>query len=174
MTLESWLKFKGALDQAGITKYQIDTDTDYHLFNDTDAGKVIVLDEGSSTFYNFRQRVANGSDGWKDPIVVTGCTVEDIHMVKFGAKPDKIREFIEAMGLNLTDEQKDAVIKINKGNYDINPATNDYILAGFKVLTEEEIKALSEQEKIDYQTKLNIYNERQKFNRQNVNVQIDY
>ena len=95
-------------------------------------------------------------------------------MVKFGAKPDKIREFIEAMGLNLTDEQKDAVIKINKGNYDINPATNDYILAGFKVLTEEEIEALSEQEKIDYQTKLNIYNERQKFNRQNVNIQIDY
>ena len=64
MTLESWLKFKGALDQAGITKYQIDTDTDYHLFNDTDAGKVIVLDEGSSTFYNFRWLERSNSSNW--------------------------------------------------------------------------------------------------------------
>ena len=174
MKMESWLKFKNAIDQAGITKYQIDTDTDYHLFNDTDAGKVIVLDEGTETFYNFRQRVANGADGWNDPIIVTGCTVEDIHMVKFGARPDKIREFIEAMGLNLTEDQEKAVIKINKGNYDINPATGDYILAGFKVLTEEEVEALSPQEKIDYEKNLEIYNERQKFNKPNQVVEITY
>lgn len=174
MTTESWLKIKNAMTQAGIGKYQIDTDTDYHLFNDPDNAKVIVLDEGTSTFFNFRQRVANGADGWQDPIIVTSVTVEDAHMVKFGAGPEKIRQFIEAMGLNLSDEEMKAVIKINRGNYDINPITGDYLLAGFKVLTEEEIEELSPQEKIDYEKKKELYDKRQKFTGQNHVVEITY
>jgi hypothetical protein len=163
MTKDAWNKFKSAIDAVGIKKFQLDTDTDYHLFNDTDAAKVIVFDEGTETFYNFRQKVATGSEGWNDPIVVTASTAEDIHMIKFGATPEKIAEFIEQMGLTLDDEQKAAVININKGNYDINPETGDYILAGFKVLSDEEIAKLSPQEKIDYEKKLEIYESRQKF-----------
>ena len=162
MTTESWHKFKEALDTCGIKKFQIDTDTDYHLFNDPDASKVIVFHEGTETFYNFRGKVGTGSEGWNDPCVVTGATVEDIHMVKFGGSVKDILAFIDAMGLNLDDEQMQAVIKINKGNYDINPETGDYILAGFKELSEEEIAKLSPQEKIDYEAKLEIYYKRQK------------
>ena len=62
MTTSAWQKFKAAIDAVGIKKFQIDSDTDYHLFNDTDSAKVIVFDEGTETFYNFRQRVGNGSD----------------------------------------------------------------------------------------------------------------
>ena len=173
MTSSSWQKAKAAMDAAGITKFQIDTDTDYHLFNDVDSNKVIVYDEGTETFYNFRQRIGNGSDGWKDPIIVTACDAVDIHMLKFGATPDKISKFIEEMGLNLDEDQMNAVIKINKGNYDINPITGDYILAGFKVLTEEEIEALTPQEKKDYEKKLEIYNNRSKLG-PNQNVQVTY
>ncbi len=173
MTTESWNKFKGAIDQVGIKKFQIDSDTDYHLFNDPDAGKVVVFDEGSETFYGIRQKVATSSEGWKDPIVVTGVEIGDIHMVKFGATADKIAKWIDAMGLNLDDEQKAAVIKINKGNYDINPITGDYVLAGFKVLSDEEVTKLSPQEKIDYEKKLEIYKSRQKFGTNQV-VQITY
>ena len=173
MTTSAWQKFKAAIDAVGIKKFQIDSDTDYHLFNDTDSAKVIVFDEGTETFYNFRQRVGNGSDGWKDPVIVTAVEVGDIHMIKFGATSDKIAEFIEQMGLNLDDEQKEAVIKINKGNYQLNPETGDYILAGFKVLSDEEIAKLSPQEKIDYKKKLEIYNQRQKMGVGQV-VQITY
>lgn len=173
MTVEGWNKFKNALDAVGIKKYQIDTDTDYHLFNDPDNAKVIVFDEGSSTFYNFRQKIATNSEGWNDPIVVTGCDVVDIHMVKFGAAPDKIAQFIEQMGFDLDDDQKEAILNINKGNYDIKPITGDYVLAGFKVLSEEEIAQLSAQEKIDYEKKLVIYNNRQKLG-QNQALQVTY
>jgi hypothetical protein len=173
MTTSAWQKFKAAIDSVGIKKFQIDTDTDYHLFNDTDAAKVIVFDEGSETFYNFRQRVGNGSDGWKDPVIVTACEVADIHMIKFGATPDKISKFIEQMGLNLDEEQQKAVIKINKGNYDINPETGDYKLAGFRVLSDEEIAELTPQEKIDYEKKLEIFNNRKKMGNNQV-VQITY
>ena len=173
MTTSSWQKFKAAIDAVGIKKYQIDSDTDYHLFNDADSAKVIVFDEGTETFYNFRQRVGNGADGWKDPVIVTAVEVSDIHMIKFGATADKIAEFIEQMGLNLDDDQKEAVININKGNYDINPMTGDYILTGFKVLSEEELEKLSPQEKIDYEKKLAIYNARQKMGTNQV-VQITY
>lgn len=174
MTKDSWNKFKNALDSVGIKKFQIDTDTDYHLFNDPDNGKVVVFDEGSETFYGIRQKVATSSEGWGDPIVVTAVEIQDMHMMKFGATPDKISQFIEAMGLNLDEEQLAAVIKINKGNYDINPITGDYILAGFKVLTPEEIAELTPQQKIDYEEKLKIYNERQKFTKPNQVVQITY
>ena len=160
MTTDSWHKFKNAIDSAGIKKFQIDTDTDYHLFNDPDNAKVIVFDEGSETFYNFRQKIASNSEGWNDPIVVTACDVLDIHMVKFGATADKISQFINAMGFDLDDDQKKAIININKGNYDIKPITGDYILAGFKELTDEEIDKLSPQEKIDYEKQLEIFNNR--------------
>ena len=173
MTTASWNKFKDAIDSVGIKKFQIDSDTDYHLFNDPDASKVIVFDEGTETFYNFRQRVGNGSDGWSDPVVVTAVEIQDIHMIKFGADVATINKFIEAMGLNLDEDQKQAVIKINKGNYDINPLTGDYILAGFKVLSEEEIAELSDQGKIDYEKKLEIYKKRQKMGTNQV-VQITY
>ena len=162
MTTEYWNKFKGALDACGIKKFQIDTDTDYHLFNDPDAGKVIVFDEGSKTFYNFRGKVGRGSEGWDEPIIVTGCQEADIHMIKFGAQLKDIIAFINEMGLNLDEEQMEAVVKINKGNYDINPETGDYILAGFRELSEEEIAELSPQEKIDNEANLVIYNERKK------------
>jgi hypothetical protein len=151
MTTESWNKFKGALDQVGIKKFQIDSDTDYHLFNDPDNAKIVVFDEGSETFYGIRQKTGSSHEGWSDPIVVTGVEIADIHMIKFGATADKISQFIEAMGLNLDDDQKAAVIKINKGNYDINPITGDYILAGFKVLSDEEIAKLTPQQKKDYE-----------------------
>ena len=173
MTTAAWQKFKAAIDAVGIKKFQIDSDTDYHLFNDTDAAKVIVFDEGTETFYNFRQRIGNGSDGWRDPVIVTAVEVADIHMIKFGADVATINKFIEAMGLNLDEDQKQAVIKINKGNYDINPETGDYLLAGFKVLTPKEIAKLSEQEKIDYEKKLELYNKRKKMGNNQV-VQITY
>ena len=162
MTTDSWNKFKNAIDAVGIKKFQIDTDTDYHLFNDPDAGKVIVFDEGSKTFYNFRGKVGKGSEGWNEPIIVTGCEEADIHMIKFGAQLKDVLKFINIMGLNLDDEQMQAIIKINKGNYEINPETGDYILAGFKVLSDEDIAKLTPQEKIDYEANLEIYYKRQK------------
>lgn len=162
MTTSSWNKFKAALDEAEIKKFQIDTDTDYHLFNDPDAAKIVIFDEGSETFYGIRQKVGTGHEGWSDPIVVTGAEVSDIHMVKFGATADKIQKFIDAMGLELDDDQKKAVLEINKGNYEINPITGDYILAGFKELSDEEIAKLSPQEKIDYEKELEIFEQRKK------------
>jgi hypothetical protein len=173
MTVEGWKKFKNAIDATGIKKYQIDTDTDYHLFNDPENAKVILFDEGTTTFYNFRQKIATNSEGWNDPVVCTACDVLDIHMIKFGATPEKISQFIEQMGFELDDDQKEGIIKINKGNYDIKPITGDYVLTGFKVLTEEEIAQLSPQEKIDYEEKLKIYNNRQKLGA-NQAVQITY
>jgi hypothetical protein len=174
MTTSSWNKFKSALDSAGIKKFQVDSDTDYHLFNDPDNAKIVVFDEGSETFYGIRQKIGTSSEGWGDPIVVTGVEVSDIHMIKFGATADKIAQFIEAMGLELDEEQQAAVIKINKGNYDINPITGDYVLAGFKVLSDEEIAKLTPQQKKDYEEKLKIYEERQKFTKPNQVVQITY
>lgn len=173
MNTAQWKKTKAAMDAAGIKKFQIDTDTDYHLFNDTDAAKVIVFDEGSEMFFNFRQKVGTGSEGWNDPYIVTGSDIVDIHMVKFGATLDKITKFIDEMGLDLDDDQMQAVIKINKGNYDINPITGDYLLAGFKELSEEEIAKLSPQEKIDYEKKLELYNKRKKMPINQV-VQVTY
>ena len=162
MTTDSWHKFKNAIDTAGIRKFQVDSDTDYHLFHDPDNAKITCFDEETETFYNFRQKTANSSEGWNDPVVVTAVEVGDIHVVKFGATPSKIREFIDAMGFNFTDEEKKAIVNINKGNYEIKPITGDYILAGFKELSDEEIAKLTPQEKIDYENKLEIFEERQK------------
>lgn len=154
MTTDSWNTFKSAIDAAGIKKFQIDSDTDYHLFNDPDNAKVVTFHQGTETFYGFRQKTGTSHEGWQDPIVVTAVEVSDIHMIKFGAKADKINKFIEEMGFELDEDQKKAIVEINKGNYEIKPITGDYILAGFKELSEEEIAKLSPQEKLDYYEQL--------------------
>lgn len=162
MTTNSWDTFKAALDAAGIKKFQVDVDTDYHLFNDPDNAKVVTFHRPSETFYGIRQKTGTAHEGWSDPIVAQGVEIADIHMIKFGATADKMQKFIEEMGFEFDEEQKKAILEINKGNYEIKPITGDYILAGFVELSDEEIAKLTPMEKEEYYKKLKIFEDRKK------------
>ena len=169
MTHETWSKFKDAMDAAGIKHYQVTVDTSTNLYNSDSA--VLTYDDGTQSFLNVRGKVGTASDGYKEDIICFSAGVEDIHYAKFGASKKQILDFLDAYGANLTEDQKKVVLKINGTNYNIKPETGDYILAGFRVLSEEEIAELSAQEKIDYEKKLEIYNARKKTS--NVVVSID-
>jgi hypothetical protein len=156
MTSEGFQKFKSAMEAVGITYFGAAIDDGTNIYN-SDSAVIVDVDD---TLYNFRNRISP-SDGFATDWIVTAAYIEDVHHVKCGCPKDKLDQFIDALGVTLTDKQK-AVIKNNGYNRDINPITGDYVLAGFKVLSEEELAKLSDQQKIDYEKKLEIYNKRQK------------
>lgn len=169
MTKEFFEKFKNAIDTAGINDYEAVIDTGTNMFNTNTA--VIAYDADTESLINIRGKITNSIEGWGDDYIVTGAGLEDVHYVRFGAPLDMINSFIEAFAAELTEDQKNILLKINKGNYNINPENGDYLLAGFKVLEDEEIQKLSSQEKIDYEKKLEIYKERKKMGK-NQNIQV--
>jgi hypothetical protein len=171
MTGDQFTKFKSAIDAAGIKNYCAVVDDGVNLYNSDNA--ICVYDSSSESIVNVRGRAGSGgSDGFSSPLIMNMAWIEDIHHVKFGATLEKAEEFFRSLGCSLDEDQKKILININKGNYNIKPITGDYVLAGFKVLSDEEIAKLSAQEKIDYEKKLEIYKERQKT--ENVVVSIDY
>lgn len=160
MTKDFTLKFLSAMESAGITNYQAKIDDGTNMYNSDNS--LLIFSEPDETFINVRQKIATASDGFESPFIVTTADASDVHSLRLGGSLKQVREFLEALGVTLTDNNKDVLIKIDKGNYNINPLTGDYLLAGFKVLSDEEIAKLSNQEKLDYEEKLKLFNERKK------------
>ena len=160
MTDSGFKKFLNALEAAGLKYYRASVDTDNHFYNSADS--INIYDEGEAILFNVRHKIGTASEGFADPVITQASSIEDIHHVKFGASTQQTIDFLNAYGLTLTDEQKEILVKINSGNIEVNPITGDYILAGFKILSDEEISKLSPVEKAQYEEKLKIYNDREK------------
>ena len=159
MTVESMNKFMDAVKAAGIKDWEVLTDTSpTHFYNNDTSFN--VLDEANNIIYNFSQTITTVDSYGANQISVKGADLSDIHEVRFGASLEKTKAFIEAYGLSLTDDQLKILVKINGGNYNLKPLTGDYLT--FKELSEEELNALSQEERDRYQEALDAFNSRKK------------
>ena len=157
MTVESMRKFMDAVKAAGIMDWEVMTDTaPTHYYNNDVSFN--VLDADNNMMYNFTQTITTVDPYGANQISVKGADLSDIHEVRFGASLEKVKAFIEAYGLSLTDDQLKILVKINGGNYNLKPATGDYLT--FKELTEDQIAALSPEEQARYQEALDAFNKR--------------
>lgn len=143
-------QFKSAIESAEIKDYCYVTDTPSYFYNNKE-NSIIIEDMGNEIAYCFRDNSPYGSGNYfeKSDLVGFGAKFEDIHEVRVGATYQQMVNFIEAIGLDITDEQKELLLKVcsRKFKSPINPPTGDYT---FKELTEEEIAQLSEEEKEAY------------------------
>ena len=152
MTLEGVKAFLSACEAAGIKEYQFDTDLGTHFYHNTE-NSIIALDESKEIAYNFRTKINNINTSYDGRLYVQGAHLSDVHEVRFGGTYETIKKFIDAYGLTIPTEQLQILIKNDRSNYNLNPATGDY---QFVKLTEEELNELSDEEKASYEAELKL------------------
>ena len=140
-------KFLEAVKAAGIKNFEFYTSPQTHLYND--GRSVVIFDEKEELVINFRRKISGSIDPYDANIRVYCADIADVHEVRTGGTLDQIKKFIESYGLELDDEQKMKILKINAGNYDIKPITKDYYV--FTEKTEEEIEQMTPQQKAEYE-----------------------
>lgn len=136
-----------ALEAAGIKKYQFSTDNNNHLYNNDFA--IVLDDTAHGQLVNIRKKSAVvGANPYPGETLVTTSDYDSIHEMTFGGDYKMVKDFLDQLGLSLSKEQENILMKIDRSNYTVKPATGNY--HPFKELTPEEYEALSEEEKKAY------------------------
>ena len=148
MTSEQCKSFLAAVENAGIKLYQYTTDIPTHLYND---GKnhIAKADFTKNCVVGFRSATVGGSNNVYNGIQVVIADFSDIHEIRTGGSYEQIKKFCESFNVNLTDDEFKVLLKIDKQNYDIKPATGDYNNS-FAYLSSKQYEALSNKEKAEY------------------------
>ena len=154
MKLATTKKFIEALNSAGITDYQFDTDLGTHFYNNEYSS--ILLDETNETVYNVGRKMTL-DDPYAGRCLVMGADIDDIHEVRFGGSTEDVKKFFEAYGLKLDEEQMKKLLNIDKNNYDIKPITGDYVTLSFRYKSEKELALMTEEERASYQKALELF-----------------
>lgn len=137
----------GAIESAGIKKYQFDTDLGTHLYNNDNA--IIKYIEGDSAVYNIRNGHSGGSHNTSAyPLQIVAAHVDDLHEARVSGTYDQISAFLEAAGVSLSYSDIKIMLDIDKGNTDLIPENGDY--NRFKPLTKKQYEELSDKEKEEY------------------------
>lgn len=148
MTLEGMKKFLNALKTAGIKKWEgINDIASVHYYNNDNSFN--LLDESDGTLYNFSRPIPSSPYNNAKTVMVRATNLADVHEVAFGGTFQEVKDFINAFGFSLDEDQTKILVNIYGSNYNLKPATGDYL--SFKELTEAEINALSEEERADYE-----------------------
>ena len=148
-------KLMNALESAGIEVFDVADDLMNHMFNHKSS--LVKVDYSNKLFVNFRSSKYTGSHPtYADNVEVVAAAFEDIHEFRTAGDSDKVKAFVDALGLSLTDDEYNIILKIDKGNYDIKPETGDYI-SGFHYLSNKQIAELTPEEKEQYEADLEAY-----------------
>ena len=136
-----------ALEAAGIKKYQFSTDNNNHLYNNDFA--IILDDTAHGNLVNIRKKSAVvGANPYPGETLVTTSDYDSVHELTFGGDYKMVQAFLDQLGLSLSKEQEEILMKIDRSNYTVKPATGNY--HPFKELTPEEYEALTPEEKAAY------------------------
>lgn len=148
MTTEVAKKFLKAVETAGITSYELDTDIGTHLYNNPDTA-IVKFDEATSSVVNLTDSRYGGSHNtYNGHIRAVVAHTDDIHEARIGGNRAQISSFLKAYGITLSDDELKLLITIDNSNVDIKPATGDY--NRFKPLTKKQYDELSPEEKKAY------------------------
>ena len=140
--------FKSALEAAEIKNYAYITDLPTYLYNNGE-NSIALEDMGNEIVYSIRDNGNFGSGQYfqNSDLVVMGAKFEDIHEVRFGASYDQAIAFVNSLGLDIIDDQKELILSIASSKRPIKSQTGNYT---FKELTQEEYDELTPEEKEEY------------------------
>lgn len=149
-------KWMAALNAAELTSYQFDTDLGTHLMNDGKNAIAIPVDEIEAVLAIRTNNLAGSHNVYANNVQAVLSDYADVHEVRTAGTSDQIKKLVETLGVTLTDEQVKIIVEIDKRNYDIKPATGDYVNR-FRYLTQKQYEALSEDEKAKYDSEKKKY-----------------
>ena len=141
-------KIMSAIKTAEIKEYKVTSTTGYHLQNNPSSG-VIIEDDANEMLHHIRAKSkAYGAEPFTGNAVVESLDYADISEFTIGGGFKAIKEFFSEMGITLTKEEQEMLVKIDRSNYQIIPETGNY--HPFKPVSQEEYDAMTEEEKAAY------------------------
>lgn len=148
MTKDQVNKLLSAMETAEIDKFSVVDDTFVRYYNDGVCG-IIKPDTSNELFVCIAANNQGGSHkAFGSNLTVTSVDFTDMHEFVVGGDYEKISNFVEALGVELSDDDKKLIIEIDKRNYNIIPETGDY--HRFVYLTEAQYDALTDEQKAEY------------------------
>jgi len=135
-----------AVAAAGITSYEFDSDTGTHVYHD---GETHLIKTEGEMIYGIRSaKVAGSHNTFSHNVQVVGMWCEDAHEFFTAGDYQQIDTFMQNVGINLTADEKEILLRIDKMNSNIIPANGDY--NRFVPISQEEYDRLSPEKKAEY------------------------
>lgn len=159
MTKNQVSKIMSAIESAEIKNFLVIDDITTKIYNSENA--IVKADLANEMFIGIKPNLTGGSHRRFDSKIEVICMdFTDAHEFVVGADHQKIIDFVEQLGVTLTDEDKNLLIEIDNQNYNLIPPTGDY--NRFVPLTEEQYNRLSPEEKSEYDAKKQAYDEEER------------
>lgn len=141
-------KVINAIKDAGIKEYKVTSTTGYHLQNNPNSG-IIIEDDANKFLHHIRAKSkVNGAEPFTGNAVVESLDYNDISEFTIGGGFEAIKKFFDNMGITLTQEEQEMLVKIDRSNYKIIPETGNY--HPFKPVSDEEYAQMTDEEKAAY------------------------
>lgn len=149
MTKAQVQQILGAITAADIKSYEFDSDTGTHVYHD---GQNHLIKVEGEMIYGIRSsKVAGSHNTFSKNIQVVGMWCEDAHEFFTAGDYQQIDTFMQNVGVNLTADEKEILLRIDKMNSNIIPANGDY--NRFVPISDEEYERLTPEQKAEYDAK---------------------
>ena len=149
MTKTQVQQLLGAVAAANITSYEFDSDVGTHLYHD---GVTHLIKVDGEMIYGIRSaKVAGSHNTFSHNVQVVAMNCEDSHEFFTAGDYQQIQTFMQNVGVNLTADEMEIVVRLDKMNSNIIPANGDY--NRFVPISEEEYERLTPEQKAEYDAK---------------------
>lgn len=149
MTTGQCEAFLAGCEEAGITTYQFNTDLGTRLYNNGVSG-IVKPDYTNECIVAFgRENYAGTARLYEANVRAVVCDFVDIHELETAGSYEQIMAFASKFAIELSDEEKNVILQIDKKNYDIKPIQGDYAHR-FVYLSKKQYEALTDEEKAAY------------------------
>lgn len=149
-------KWMAALNEAGLTCYQFDTDLGTHLMNDGKDAIAIPIDDIEAVLAIRSSSLAGSHNVYGANVQAVLSDYADVHEVRTAGSSEQIKTLVSKLGATLTEDQVKIIVNIDKSNYDIKPETGNYV-DRFHYLTQKQYEELSTEEKTKYDSEKEKY-----------------
>ena len=143
-------KIMSAIEDAKIEEFMVVDDIFVRYYNNK-TNSIVKADDANEMFVCARSNYSEGGAYKALPgnLEVVAVDYTDMHEIRVAGDYQHVSDFLNKLGLSLTDEELAMLRTIDSRNFTIIPETGDYN-PSFVYLTPEEYEALSEEEKEEY------------------------
>lgn len=143
-------KIMSAIEDAGIEEFMVVDDIFVRYYNNK-TNSIVKVDEADEMFVCVRSNISTGGAYKAMPgnLEVVAVDFTDMHEIRVAGDYQHVSDFVDKLGLSLTDDELKLLQSIDSRNFSIIPETGDYN-PSFVYLTPEQYEALTEEEKKEY------------------------
>lgn len=150
MTKDQVSALMGAVEDLEIKYFMVVDDITTRLYNKDNA--ILKADDSNEMFVGIRANDIGGSHkSFATNLQVVAIDYTDVHEFIIGADYQTTIDFMNKIGVELSDAEMEMILNLDKRNYNLIPPTGDY--NRFVPLTEEQYEKLSPEQKEEYDAK---------------------